>query len=475
MTLKFGIIAITQIKNPHVQQPFISGEKMIIHNIPANSRANLETPLALAYRKSLLSLFPSSDSGKISRNTALSNHSNHLLQWPYPTLQTQEDAQPAEPRTLLLQGPMGKFFTRFGNYIKSQGGNVWKINFNGGDWFDSPTLNRINFRGALAEWPLFLARIIRQYRIDQIFVYGDCRAYHREAIRIARMTGVRIFVFEEGYVRPNYITLEEGGVNGFSSLRRDPKFYVTQPVPLRKPPELPSTCSFWRMAAAATTYYLATVCLRPWFPHYQHHKDFSAGREAGMWCLSGLRKLCYAVRDRNLTGQFAGRLSKRYFLVPLQVHSDSQIAFHSSYPCVEAFIDDVLESFARHAPADSVLVFKHHPMDRGARHYGGRIARLRDRHQLGERVLYVHEVHLPTVLNHARGVVVINSTVGFSALLHAAPVKVMGRAIYDIPGLTCQEPLEHFWNHPGAVSKPLFNAFQRHVVATTQINGSFHG
>ena len=376
--------------------------------------------------------------------------------------------------TLLLQGPMGPFFSRFGNYIAAQGGKVWKINFNGGDWLDSRGLDIINFRGALEEWPLFLARIIRQYRIGQIFMYGDCRPYHRLAIAAARHAGIRAFVFEEGYVRPYYVTLEEGGVNAHSALRRDPQWYAAQPIPLHAERPLPASPRFARMAGAAMAYYLAGAWLRPWFPHYRHHRDFSVWREGARWCLSGWRKLHYAKRDRRLTGRFAGDLSGRYFLVPLQAYSDSQLTVHSDYSGMEAFIRELAESFARYAPDDAWLVFKHHPMDRGARHYGKLMAALRTEHGLGERLAYAHELHLPTALRHARGVVVINSTVGFSALLHGTPVKAMGRAIYDMPGLTSQEPLDRFWQNPGTVSKALFRAFRRHLVATTQINGSFH-
>lgn len=377
--------------------------------------------------------------------------------------------------SLFLQGPMGPFFSRFGRYIQAQGGKVWKINFNGGDWLDSRGLDSISFRGTLEEWPLFLARVIRQYRIGQIFMYGDCRPYHRLAIAAARQAGIRTFVFEEGYVRPHYITLEEGGVNGYSALRRDPQYYAAQPIPLHADKPHPAGPRFGRMAGAAMAYYLAASWLRPWFPHYRHHRDVSVWREGARWCLSGLRKLQYTGRDRRLTRRFAGDLSGRYFLVPLQVHSDSQIMVHSDYAGMEAFIRELASSFARHGPDGAWLVFKHHPMDRGARHYGKLMAALRAEYGLGERLAYAHEIHLPTALRHARGVVVINSTVGFSALDYGTPVKAMGRAIYDIAGLTCREPLDRFWQNPGTVSKGLFRAFRRHLVATTQINGCFHG
>ena len=36
---------------------------------------------------------------------------------------------------------------------------------------------------------------------------------------------IDVFVFEEGYVRPHYITMEKFGVNDYSQISRNPNFY----------------------------------------------------------------------------------------------------------------------------------------------------------------------------------------------------------------------------------------------------------
>ena len=56
-------------------------------------------------------------------------------------------------------------------------------------------------------------------------------------------------------------------------------------------------------------------------------------------------------------------------LVPLQVHTDSQITVRSDFSSMEEFIQLVTESFLHNAPAGSKLIFKVHPMDRGYRDY----------------------------------------------------------------------------------------------------------
>lgn len=61
------------------------------------------------------------------------------------------------------------------------------------------------------------------------------------------------------------------------------------------------------------------------------------------------------------------------------------------------------------------------------------------------RIRYIRDRHLPSLLTSAQGVVVINSTVGLSAIAYGTATKVCGRAIYDIAGLSFQGALDAFW------------------------------
>ena len=58
--------------------------------------------------------------------------------------------------------------------------------------------------------------------IDLVFLFGDCRPIHRAAHDVATAMGIDVGVFEEGYLRPDFITLERHGVNGNSLRRYDP-------------------------------------------------------------------------------------------------------------------------------------------------------------------------------------------------------------------------------------------------------------
>jgi capsular polysaccharide export protein len=222
-------------------------------------------------------------------------------------------------------------------------------------------------------------------------------------------------------------------------------------------------------------YYLASVLLRVFFPHYQHHRPLSL-IEAWPWVKSVWRKAYYRLKERNVQQELVDRYSGRFFLVPLQVHNDAQVHVHSDFDSVEAFIEHVIVSFSRHGQDNTLLVIKHHPMDRGYHDRTRLIRDLTQKYGIKERVRYIHDQHLPTLLEHARGVVVLNSTVGLSALHHRTPLKVCGTALYDMEGLTFQKRLDDFWAqaHASAVDGELVEQFQRYLVKNTQLNGSFY-
>jgi len=142
---------------------------------------------------------------------------------------------------------------------------------------------------------------------------------------------------------------------------------------------------------------------------------------------------------------------------------------------VRDFIREVVASFAASAHEEHHLVFKHHPMDRGQRDYRRLLNTLCEELGVAGRVHYVHDVHLPTLLRRSRGVVTINSTVGLSALYHYKPLKVMGRAMYDMEGLTYQGGLDQFWTAPSSFDRGQWRRFRAYMVTQTQLNGAFYG
>lgn len=376
-------------------------------------------------------------------------------------------------RVLLLQGPVGPFFRRFALDLEQAGAQVFKVNFNGGDWLFYP-FGAFNFRGRVEEWPAYLEALLGQLNIDVMLLFGDCRPIHRLAHDVARRRRLEIGVFEEGYVRPNHVTLERLGVNGNSTVSRSPIYYLNNPMPPIEPP-LPVGNTFWFAMLWAMLYYFAAGLLKPAFLHYLHHRPLT-WLEGLPWLRSFWRKGYYALKERGISARLTGELAGRFFLAPLQVHNDAQIHTHSDFDSIAQFIDQIMASFAGHAPANAVLVIKHHPMDRGYFDYSKLIATRIKEFGLEEKCFYIHDQHLPTLLRLACGVVVVNSTVGLSALYHGAPVKVCGSAIYDMKGLTFGGALDDFWQDAqhARPDRNLFECFQSYLLRNTQLNGSFY-
>jgi capsule polysaccharide modification protein KpsS len=373
---------------------------------------------------------------------------------------------------LLLQGPVGPFFRRFAEDLRRRGTRVTKVNFNAGDALFFRGKDVIAYDGKLDAWPAAFRKLVAERQIDAVFVFGDQRAIHAPVIAIAKELGIAVWAFEEGYLRPDYVTLERDGVNGNSTMPRDASIYRAAVLPpITEPLAIGNTFgrhTFW------TILHSIVLTFGFWlYPRYRHHRNSGTFYNAFCWTRGGFRKLKYKIKERGFVARLVEEYDGRYFVLPLQVHCDSQIT-HSDYASMEEFIDETVRTFAAAAPADHLLVVKHHPHDTPYRDYTKLLRQLGAKYGCADRVRYCHDLHLPTLLKHARGVVTMNSTVGISALHHRAPVKVMGRAVYDVPGLTSTRTLARFFAEPGKVDHELYERFVAWLRAHNQINGSFY-
>ena len=372
---------------------------------------------------------------------------------------------------LLLQGKMGGFFSRFATFLQTQDIEVSKINFNAGDAFFYRHPNAHEYTGTLAQFSSWLQAFIVENGIDAIVCFGDCRPHHTQAACLSEKFGISFFVFEEGYLRPDYITLQEYGINGYSRLN------IADIKALKKANDKPiyTHNRFYRLSIAAIVYYIITRLYKSRYPHYSHYRGMTAWQEAIAWLKAPWRKLRGYLPDKKLQKQLITQADNNYFLVSLQVHNDSQITHHSGYRDVVQFIDEVIASFAEYADTKQMLVFKHHPLDRGHRDYRELVASLAARYQVKSRVFYGCDMHLPTLMKHSIGMVTINSTTGLQSVYHKKPTKVMGRAIYDTPKLTDPKTLAQFWQQPTHPDNEFYLRFREYLIEQTQINGAFYG
>ena len=120
---------------------------------------------------------------------------------------------------LFLQGPHGPFFNKLGKMLRRAGADVWRVGFNAGDrafWFHPSSY--IPFRGHADTWKDTFVALLAEKGVTDIVLYGDTRPIHAQAVTEAKARGLTVHVFEEGYMRPYWVTYERGGSNGNSRL-----------------------------------------------------------------------------------------------------------------------------------------------------------------------------------------------------------------------------------------------------------------
>lgn len=388
---------------------------------------------------------------------------------------------------LMLQGPQSVFFKELSRCLTSRGARILKVQLCGGDVFLWNFCSRrvksgaqqLLFRGRSSEWIQYVAALIDEEQVSDLLVYSDWRPLHQDAILIAKSRGVKVWVFEEGYLRRGYSTLEQGGVNGRSSMPMTSTELVAEASELPpfevapSPPPNPIRTK----VLYAIYHHMGNVILYFLFPHYHTHRPHNIFVELigilPRYLMRGRRKL----RSARALSSFL-RKNTPFFFYPLQLNSDSQIQLYSPYIRQEEAITHVIASFARRAPKDARLLIKNHPLDNGLTPYRSFITNIAEALGVGHRVTYVEDGNLKPLIRRSCGVVLINSTVGLTALLEHKPVFCLGMSIYNLPGLAQSvrdSSLDDFWEHTIPPNKYMLQAFCRLLNQRALIRGNFYG
>lgn len=373
-------------------------------------------------------------------------------------------------RVLLLQGPPTRFFSVLGSAFAARGIPVQRVLFNGGDALRD---RGIPFRGRLDEFGPFLDRLIEAEGITDVLYFADRLPYHRIAERVATLRGVTPYAVENGYIRPDWITLEPGGMGAYSRFPtdRDAVLAIADGAP---PVDdvIRYRHTFVTEAYNDITHTFARLASTPRYPHYERDRPNHPVLEYISWLPQLLRRQRARWRaDRQLAGVIAE--NSPYFLLPMQLQEDYQIRHNSRYAALADFIEEVFGSFAAYAPKESSLVIKLHPLDNGLENWPRVLKDAKRRFGLTGRIRFMGAGPLLEMLHASSGVVVVNSTVGLVALREGVPVKTLGAAVYDGPGLTDQNPLDTFWRKPDPPDRAYVDAFVRALGRATQLKGSF--
>src|SRR3990167_9418716 len=322
-------------------------------------------------------------------------------------------------RFLFLQGPHGPYFHRLGRMLTAAGATVWRVGFNRGDRAFWPSASYIPYKGTLADWPDAFATLITDHAITDIVLYGDTRPIHAQAVSIARAAGLTVHVFEEGYLRPYWITYERGGSNGHSRLMQ-----MTVPQ--------------MQKALESLDMDLPDAPAR-WGDMRQH--------------------------------MFWGAI---YHWFVLELEHDASFQMHSPFTTMTEFLAVVVEGFAKGAAPHHHLVFKAHPLEDGRVPVAREIRRLAKLHGVTGRVHFVRGGKLAALLNHARSAITVNSTAAQQVLWRGLPLKTFGAAVYAKPEFVSTQSLPDFFRQPTRPDSRAYRDYRHYLLETSQVPGGFY-
>lgn len=374
---------------------------------------------------------------------------------------------------LFLQSHPSGFNKAVVKHLRQQGHSCCVINFSLGDWLRNLGAGASNYLGKVRNWRSYVTDYIEKNDVTDIVYYADQRPYHRIARAVARDQGLSVYAYEFGYLRPDWITLEKGGMGVFSHFPNDPDQIKKLAATFDwQEPEGHYPYSFLAEATHEVIYHLTPAFFPFLFPHYRHDRYYHPFVDY----LSFLPRL-FLSRANNKKADLIIRNHIQqdgdFFVVALQLQSDYQIRRASQYVHLSEMIDEILISFKSHAKPTDRLLFKLHPLDNNFERWPRFIEQRSREHGCRERVSTIDGGNLARILNHCRGAVVINSTVGLTALLKGVAVKPLGIAIYDVPEICFQESLDDFWTKCEPPNKETLAAFVKLLKAAIQVKGNF--
>ncbi|MDB6178536.1 capsular biosynthesis protein [Paracoccus sp. Z330] len=400
-----------------------------------------------------------------------------MLQHPIE-IQDMDSPDTAEGRVfLMLQGPHGPFFDRLGTMLRASGATVWRCGFNAGDaFFWSDKNHYIAFTGDMQDWPAFLDRILVEKSVTDVVLYGDVRPIHAMARSASHEDELNFHVFEEGYLRPYWITYERGGSNGHSMLLQIPLSQMRNALressnEMRRPPARWGDMRQHKFYGAL--YHFLLLVANGKYRNYAGHRALPVISEFRLnltrFILSPLYNAKAALQWRRY--RLAGW---PYVLVPMQLAHDSNFLGHSPFGSNRDFIETVIAGFAKSAPRHHHLVFKAHPLEDGRAGNRRAIRKIAAQNGVAGRVHYLRAGKLAALLAHARSIVTVNSTAAQQALWRGLPVKALGRAIYAKPGIVSNQSLAQFFEKPTPPDPQSYRVLRNYLLQTSQLPGGYY-
>jgi len=379
-------------------------------------------------------------------------------------------------RFLFLQGPHGPFFRDLGAMLRRTGAEVWRIGFNRGDQAYWGGTGYIPYTGTPEDWPQELEAQFDALGITDLVLYGDTRFIHAEAVRRAKARKITVHVFEEGYLRPWWVTYERGGANGHSRLM-DLSIPEMRQALEHCETDLIDAPAHWgdmrQHVYYGFAYHARILLANGAYKGFRPHRALNVVQEFRLH-LNRLVLMPYHAIERRLATWRVRTGGFPYHLALLQLEHDASFQQHSPFSTMTEFLEVAIKGFAEGAPPHHHLVFKAHPLEDGRTKLKADIARIARACGVSARVHFIRGGKLAGLLNHARSAVTVNSTAAQQVLWRGMPLKVFGAAVYDKPEFVSTQPLPEFFAHPTRPDLRAYRDYRRFLLETSQLPGGFY-
>lgn len=380
---------------------------------------------------------------------------------------------PRPQRVLILQGPVGPFFGRLQSFLISQNIDAWRVSFHTGDRIFCNSSKTLHFDGSLDGWTNWIRQVLAFGDFGTIILFGSERPAHCAARKVAAAANVKVISLEEGYIRPGFITVEQDGNNANSPIAGQVIAHPHEP-----PPEQVSSRSYnslRRMIAYGATYYTARGLTTFGKRRELFHRQTPLLQEAYCWTRNLSRRITGGERNFAKVQYLLEHCDRNFYLVPLQVGADANMTKFASGWNSARLISESIRSFAAHAPNNTRLVFKIHPMERGHNNLTPMIMRNAAASGIADRIDVIETGSLGLLTRHAAGMITVNSTSGLSAIFHGVPLMVLGQSIYSNKKLATVTPdFDHFWTSGHVASPELRSAYIARIRDEALMPGDFY-
>lgn len=380
-------------------------------------------------------------------------------------------------RFLFLQGPHGPFFHGLARVLQTSGATVWRVGFNQGDrvfWPNRSTY--IAYRKTIEAWPAEIDTLLDKLDITDLVLYGDTRPIHATAIAAANIRGLTVHVFEEGYLRPYWITYERGGANGHSRLMSLSVDQMSRAMEgeQRDLIEAPAHWGDMRQHIFyGALYHFFVLTFNNGYKKLKSHRNISVTEEFLLY-LKRLLTMPWTSLERRLAQYRIKMAGVPYHLVLLQLEHDASFRMHSPFNSMAEFLEKVIVGFADGAPKHHRLVIKAHPLEDGRSPIRATIRSLERKHGLQNRVHYVRGGKLAQLLKGATSAVTVNSTAGQQVLWRDLPLKIFGSAVYGKPEFISFQDIKAFFANPQRPNRQAYLAYRTFLLDTSQIPGGYY-